>query len=224
MYRYERKYYLPDANYLQIKSYLNHHPGIFIKAFEQRVINNIYFDTPGFAFFYDNIDGERERKKIRIRWYGNTFDHQKKLTLEYKIKNGLVGRKDSFNLENINTGSGFNIQQLRSQIKNNDLPLHIKHELLNIHPTLINTYNREYYITEDGKFRITLDKNLKFYRIHAGNNNFSTVFNQGDDIVLELKYDPEFDISADNITKHLPFKITKSSKYVIGIQNLFGII
>jgi SPX domain protein involved in polyphosphate accumulation len=224
MYRYERKYYLPDANYHQIKSYLNTHPGLFKKAFDQRVINNIYFDSGGFAFYYDNLDGERERKKIRIRWYGNTFEHQKKLTLEHKIKNGLVGRKDSFCLENINTGKGFTFQQLRKQIKSNDLPFHIKHELLNIHPTLFNTYNREYYITEDGKFRITLDRNLKFYRIHSGRNNFTTVFDQGADIVLELKYDPEFETCADNITKHLPFKVTKSSKYVIGIQNLFGII
>jgi len=224
MYRYERKFYLPDANYLQVKSYLNTHPALFKKAFDERIINNIYFDTTGFTFFYDNVDGERERKKIRIRWYGNTFKHQHKLTLEHKIKNGLVGRKESFSLENINTGEGFSVPQLRRQIKSNNLPFPIEHELLNIHPTLLNSYNREYYVTEDGKFRLTLDKDLKFHRIHAGNNNFSTVYNQGADIVLELKYDPEFEVYAKNITNHLPFKITKSSKYVIGVQNIFGII
>ena len=136
------------------------------------MINNIYFDTPGFDFFYDNVNGDYIRKKIRIRWYDETFAHQKKLTLEYKLKNGLMGDKISYPLTNIYTGEGFEIRQMRNEIKINQLVIPVENELLTNFPTLLSRYVREYFISDDNKCRITLDKDLSFFRIHSGKNYF----------------------------------------------------
>jgi SPX domain protein involved in polyphosphate accumulation len=226
MYRYERKYYLPgtEFDFDHVKSLILTHPAVFREAFYPRTINNIYMDTPGFDFFYDNVNGEQLRKKIRIRWYDDTFSFQKKLTLEYKLKNGLLGDKKSYPLSNIHTGTGFTIGQMKQELKANNLPLPVKNELLTTYPTLLNRYVREYFISDDQKFRITLDKDMTYYRIHSGMNDFNVCHHFKNDLILEIKYDPENENFINQISQHFPFRVTKSSKYVLGVQNLYGIV
>ena len=224
MYRYERKYYLSGEDYSFVRTLILNHPASFRTVFYPRMINNIYFDTPGFDFFYDNMNGNQHRKKIRIRWYEETFGLQKKLTLEYKLKNGLLGNKISHQLTDIYTGDGFDFGQMRNEIKINQLPIPVENELLTLYPTILNRYIREYFVSDDGKCRITLDKDLSFFRIHAGKNFFETNYHLSDDMIMEMKYMPENENIANDVSQNFPFRITKSSKYVIGIQNLYAIV
>ena len=224
MYRYERKYYLAGEDYGYVRSLILNHPASFRTVFYPRMVNNIYFDTPGFDFFYDNVNGNYMRKKIRIRWYDETFAHQEKLTLEYKFKNGLLGDKISYQLANIYTGVGFEFAQMRNEIRANQLSIPVENELLTNYPTLLNRYVREYFISDDGKCRITLDKDLSFFRIHSGKNDFKVSSNLSGDLIMEMKYNPVDEPVAASISRNFPFRITKSSKYVIGVQNLFAIV
>jgi len=224
MYRYERKYYLTDEDYGFVRTIILNHPASFRSVFYPRMINNLYFDTPGFDFFYDNVNGQQLRKKIRIRWYDETFAHQKKLTLEYKLKNGLLGNKISYPLANIYTGESFEFEQMRSEIKANQLPIPAMNELLVNYPVLLNRYVREYFISDDSKCRITLDRDLSFFGIHSGKNYFGTCFKLPNDVIMEMKYDPGNEAIAESISQNFPFRITKSSKYVMGVQYLYAII
>ena len=224
MYRYERKYYIAGEDYSFVRTLILNHPASFHSVFYPRMINNIYFDTPGFDFFYDNVNGNQLRKKIRIRWYDETFAHQKKLTLEYKLKNGLLGDKISYKLADIYTGDGFEINKVRNEVKACQLPIDVTNELLTSYPTLLNRYVREYFISDDGKCRITLDKDLSFFRIHSGKNFFKTNYHVSGDLIMEMKYNPVDESRADSISQNFPFRITKSSKYVIGVQNLYAIV
>ena len=224
MFRYERKYYLTGEDYKYVKTLILNHPASFREIFYSRTVNNIYFDTPGLDFFYDNVNGVQERKKIRIRWYDDTFSHQKKLTLEYKLKDGLLGDKITYPLSNIYTGEGYEISQMRNDLKNNHLRIDVENELLTNYPVLLNRYVREYFISDDQKCRISLDKDLSFYKIHSGKNYFKSNYHIFGDLIMEMKYDPENEPIADSISQNFPFRITKSSKYVIGVQNLYAII
>jgi len=224
MFRYERKYYLSGEDYGYVRTLILSHPASFRGVFYPRMINNIYFDTPGFDFFYDNVNGDYIRKKIRIRWYDETFAHQKKLTLEYKLKKGLLGDKISYPLTDIYTGDGFEFGQMRNEIKVNHLPIQVGNELLTNYPTLLNRYLREYFVSDDNKIRITLDKDLSFFRIHSGKNYFRINYHLSSDLIMEMKYDPVDEPIANSISQDFPFRITKSSKYVIGVQNLYAIV
>ena len=224
MNRYERKYYLSGEDYRYVRTLILNHPASFRTVFYPRTINNIYFDTPGFDFFYDNVNGHQLRKKIRIRWYDETFARQEKLMLEYKLKNGLLGDKISYPLADIYTGEGFEFAQMRNEIKTCQLPIQVANELLVNYPTLLNRYIREYFISDDGKCRITLDRDLSFFRIHSGKNYFNTCYNLSGDMIMEMKYDPVDEPIANAISQKFPFRITKSSKYVIGVQNLYAIV
>ena len=55
----------------------------------------IYFDNEELDFLFENIEGHSNRRKIRIRWYGECFGNIN-ANLEYKIKNGNVGYKEIF--------------------------------------------------------------------------------------------------------------------------------
>jgi hypothetical protein len=114
---------------------------------------------------------------------------------------------------------GFSVARLRSGIRENDLPFHIKHELLNLYPVLLNKYTREYFTSEDKSFRITLDRDMMYYRINHCGKFVSPVRRHGD-VVLEIKYDPEHEPAVNGITRMFPFRVTKSSKYVMGIGSI----
>src|SRR5688500_10076779 len=96
--RYERKFLIEAFSFEQVDHIIKFHPACFKEVFHSRNINNIYFDTPAFNNYYDNIEGETNRWKARIRWYGNLFGNISKPTLEFKIKNGLMGHKKSFRI------------------------------------------------------------------------------------------------------------------------------
>ena len=41
---------------------------------------------------------------------------------------------------------------------------------------------------------------------------------QDQGLVIELKYEEQFDNQTDRITQYFPFRLTKSSKYVTGVD------
>ena len=54
-------------------------------------------------------------------------------------------------------------------------------------PTLYNTYDRRYFLSGDGKYRMTIDRNMSFSKI--GKTFISPYSFDSRDIVVELKYD-----------------------------------
>jgi len=68
--RYERKYKLDLATPAFVKQVIKMHPASFRKIHPDRQVNNIYFDTIDLTTYKDNVIGIADRKKFRVRWYG----------------------------------------------------------------------------------------------------------------------------------------------------------
>ena len=96
--RYERKFFIEDLSSHEVECILKTQSFFFSDIFKPRYINNIYFDSLSMQSYYENVFGDANRWKARIRWYGDLCGHIAKPTLEFKIKKGLVGFKDSFSL------------------------------------------------------------------------------------------------------------------------------
>ena len=174
-----------------------------------------------FKSYFDNIDGNSDRTKVRIRWYGELYDNIKKPTLELKIKNGILGHKLHFLLKPLNTTTQLNKLDIVQLTSNVDIPQHILAKIKVLTPTLLNRYNRKYFLSADKRFRITIDTNQVFYKICSINRYFLNRCRDNSSIVLELKYDRNADKDASYITERIPFRLTKSSKYVRGIEKLY---
>lgn len=218
--RYERKFLVSDMIFQNIEQQIRFHPSSFSPIFQPRFINNIYLDTVAFDFFFDNVHGKSNRLKVRVRWYGDMMGSVIKPTLELKLKSGLLGNKISFPLEPFSFNENFTSQSLLHVFNLSNLPDWALELLKQIRPTMFNRYRRKYLMSFDQRFRLTMDNNLEYY---SYNNSSSNLFGKysNEDCIIELKYDNHYENEASTVTNLLPFRLTKSSKYVNGVELLY---
>lgn len=220
-YRYERKFTVPNAfNLNAIEQFIKRNKALFREVFHIRQVNNIYFDTVGYNDYFDNVLGVSDRKKIRIRWYGETLGEVSKPILEIKIKKGLVGDKWSYKLKPFVLDNDFNNDLIQDVFKASHLPLPILESVKMVAPTLLNSYSRKYFMSADKKYRVTLDFKLLYYKIDKRFNNFNLAPVSDENKIIELKYGLLDDKMANAISTQFPFRLNKNSKYVNGVNTI----
>jgi hypothetical protein len=220
-FRFERKYFIFNMNRVFLENIVMKHSAFFSEIFHERYINNIYFDFLNFNNFKDNIDGNMYRTKYRIRWYGDMLTKIETPVLELKIKKGLVGTKESYKLNQFELEKGIDILKIRNLIKVSKINSNVKFSLLDQIPVMLNRYKRKYYVSNDKKFRITIDDEQSFYKINRFNNSFLNSHKDLNNVIVELKYDKQNESEVNQITNEFPFRVTKSSKYARGIELLY---
>jgi hypothetical protein len=220
-FRYERKFYLDQLDAQQTLGLIKRHPAMFSEIYPPRYINNIYFDHPLLDNYSDNIDGSPQRKKARVRWYHELFKEVENPILEFKIKNGLMGTKISFPFPGFSFQRGISANDFRQLINNSRMPPEAVAYLETVEPVLVNRYQRWYLATPNRAFRVTVDAGLTFFHFAKTSNQFLFRVKNHQDIVVELKYAREHDSVADRISSGFPFRMTRSSKYVQGIELVY---
>lgn len=205
--RYERKYKVDDISYDVVLQILKLHPASFRQIFPDRRVTNIYFDTADLNTYQDNVDGNSDRKKYRVRWYDDNPLQISNPKFEIKIKSNQLGDKKTFEVAPFQIDSTTQLQ--------NEVLAHCNN-CIALRPTLLNTYVRTYLGTSNKKFRITIDRKLGYHSM-LNANSFSKFSIVDEAVVIELKYDEAYDDAAQFIMQHLPFRQTKSSKYVTGM-------
>jgi hypothetical protein len=222
LFRYERKFLAPADCGMSSELGIKLNPALFSGIYHPRIVNNIYLDSPSLHFYFANLQGAATRTKVRIRWYGDLLGPVARPMLEFKNKQGLLGRKLSFPLKPFRLDGYFAAESLQDVLFDSELPAEVSHLLNDLHPTLFNSYCRQYYQSADRKYRVTLDSGLKFYRARLGYNGWLCKAPQFDFQVIELKYDQAHADGAEQITAALPFRVTRMSKYVLGVESLDG--
>ena len=164
-YRYERKFVTHNQQTGLLEQLVLSHPACFSEIFHLKQVNNIYFDTPGLLFFHDNVSGSANRTKVRIRWYGSDFQTIEHPVLEFKYKQGVVGRKSSWELPAMSLPKQPDKQFFAEFFASADLPGIIKEQLSGLEPVVMNRYQRRYFLSFDRRFRFTVDNHLQFFDI-----------------------------------------------------------
>jgi hypothetical protein len=216
-YRFERKFYVSDLTFAEVESVVRLNPGLFHEIFHPRWVNNIYFDSPEMDSFLDNVAGAMFRSKVRIRWYGDLRGGSQQPTIEFKKKCGLLGSKESYPLAPFAIGEDFSRSRIRELLHSSLLPEFLCARLACAEPSLLNRYRRKYFRSVDERYRITLDDRQQFFEV-SPLPGLRKLWTNDSDVILELKYAQEDDDDASRITNHFPFRLTKSSKYVRGIE------
>ncbi|MFC1991168.1 VTC domain-containing protein [Chloroflexota bacterium] len=219
-YRYERKFLISQLTRHELESIVRLHPAVFSEIFYQRTVNNIYFDSVSISGYQDNLNGLYQRMKIRIRWYDELFGFINEPVLELKIKQGLLGGKLRFPLAPFFFDHNYSLQLQQKVFTESNLPEILKEHLKSVKLTLLNHYQRKYFQSVDGKFRITLDFKVQSYRVYPFLNSFAENLTDSTNNILELKYSDKYEEEAGFITNNFPVRMTKSSKYVNGIEGL----
>ncbi|MGC9330624.1 MAG: polyphosphate polymerase domain-containing protein [Bacteroidales bacterium] len=223
--RYERKYTPEVLTAPQAKNIIRSSQGFFKPLYHPRYINNIYLDTIRFDHYYDNVTGRSERKKIRIRWYGDLLQHNASPLLEIKIKSAHLGDKIQFVLPHCDIATILHSHSaMQTFLQQAELPETISNMLKTLHPRLLNMYKRTYFIDTTGNFRMTVDEGIRYQGLRDNFNRIIRPISLNKRPVIELKYDEKFDDEASRITENIPFRLTKNSKYVNGIERFFNVV
>ena len=69
-----------------------------------------------------------------------------------------------------------------------------------------------------------MDRDVAFARVDAvGGGHLGRRYVDRESAILELKYAPELDEEASMLMQHFALRLSKHSKYVTGVQHLFGL-
>ena len=221
--RFERKFLVHELSLAEIELLVKTNAAHFKRPFPARWVNNIYLDTPGFENFTANVEGAEERVKLRIRWYGDLYGTAERPKLERKGKHGLLGTKATAPLPPLDVQPGLAARDVDAYLRAADLDASLRDEALVQVPVLMNRYHRSYWLSGDGRFRLTIDSELEFRPL--GRFASPRLLSEVDEgaVVVEIKYDPDDDADAQRIAASFPFRMTKSSKYASGIERLLGL-
>lgn len=206
-FRFERKYILNQNQLFDFYFYLSKNG--FYKKFDVRKVHSIYFDSVNLSSKDENKSGLYNRKKVRYRYYDDDYSNG---VIELKIKKGFLGTKKYYDFKNKDLNN-FDLKNLLYHLKleiNNNI-IHNEQISHHLFSTIYLHYFRDYYVSYNDKFRITIDKKI-YYKNLINENSF-----RENDIVVEIKYDSK-NLYTSEIFK-LPFlKYTRNSKYVNGID------
>ncbi len=220
-FRYEKKFFIEGMNAAQILSVLKTHPAMFRELYPMRYVNNIYLDSSLLEDYYSNVNGYHSRRKVRVRWYHELFREVKDALLELKNKEGEVGSKEQYPFPAFKADDSLTEREFQKIIHDSDLPQEVKFLLRDLEFAILNRYQRWYFSTPDKNYRITVDADLSFYHLGKLSNRFTPQFTVRSYNILELKYQVDDDLAAQRIVSALPFRITRSSKYITGIENVY---
>lgn len=214
--RYEIKFILNSEELLETYSFLKHEGAI--KAFPDRSINSLYFDTINFDSIKDNLSGLSNRQKVRLRWYEKIINEDPAF-LEIKKRIGRLGCKDRYEIDSL-TNKNINTKSL-NEIKNILFSFIFKNQCLldEIYlPTLFVKYDREYYETDF--FRITLDRNINYSDVSLYNklDHFTPFQYKG--YILEFKFKPDLKDTISKKIKYFNIIPKRHSKYLVGMSML----
>jgi len=221
--RYENKFVFPTHLYGDIQAGLLSSRFFFSEIYHERRINNIYLDSVNYKNLFDNLHGLQNREKHRIRWYGEGSNANQPF-LEYKIKQGELGFKEYYGLPDFSFDTSFSYEKYLNTVKQDvqiKMPMDrmmVRDILIEV-PTLYNTYLRRYFLSADERFRVTIDRSLQYKAINRWFNDLAG-FSE-DKMVVELKYENNDIRAAGAIMQELGLRLSRNSKYVIGMQGLY---
>ena len=237
MLRLERKYlvpyYLMDALRARVMPFVR--PDIYgvsegkeIKP--EYIVRSIYFDSITLNSYYEKTEGLIQRKKYRIRGYGN-YEEKKEIAFEIKkkIENRIKKHRAFAWFENtpelLETGDidkyvmdgryGSSIEDAQRFF------FHIKKN--NYRPTSKVVYDREAYHGKfDAGIRVTFDKNIRSQNYPFIDNLFSddglTHIFKGH-FILEIKYFTHtMPVWARSLIQEFCLRHEALSKYVLGFD------
>ena len=206
--RFERKWVFNNLDLNQICIFLYKSNFFFTNQYLDRKVNSIYFDDLNYSSIRQNLDGVSNKKKYRIRWYGD-FKIIKNPVFEIKTKNGFEVKKENYNikeLEDFNFLDSDDLNKITLFINNK---FNLKNKLI---PILTTHYLRSYFVSSNNLIRATLDTNIKSLPFTLCNS--IGVMKEYKHIILEIKYNLNLDHFVRNNIKNIPVRFSKISKFV----------
>jgi SPX domain protein involved in polyphosphate accumulation len=233
--RYEFKYIVKNSDLDRLRSMIL--PFVTIDKFaelddkHQYTVRSIYFDTPRYDFYYEKMEGIKNRKKVRLRGYdkedGNNivfFEIKRKYDIPIMKFRAPVKFEDALDM--------FRSRNINGQVVSNDFfpkgnenSKRFFYQVFskNLRPVVLIVYDREAYQDKmDDTVRITFDKNIR----SKGYPSLNSLFEEdklslalSGKFILEVKFNNHFPSWINPIISSLLLRKQSASKYVISMDS-----
>ncbi len=188
------------------------------KEFQDRTVNNIYYDTYNYDAYSDNLDGISRRTKLRYRWYGESIEPCDG-SLELKKRENAFGFKKNqkIKLLNINGCHRSLSMALRKSVPDSWLPLLDYYSV----PVILNRYRRSYFLSKCKKIRVTIDREHVVFDQRLSNKiNITKKANTVQYIIVEVKFHPDLTEYVSEKIADIPMRISRNSKYINSVNSV----
>ncbi len=201
MQRNEIKFKLNNSNLIKFKNETK-----LFSVYPQRKIFSIYFDTIDYKDFIDSEEGTVPRKKIRLRYYNSFFgnlndDKIIKGSLELKKTLDFHREKKSIKIFDTLENSIIVCKNFLNQKR---------------YPVCAIKYQRNYYKSFSG-IRITLDKNIQYYKINKDHKLILSNFENENIIEIKIEnIDKDYSFETDFLSAYR----VRFSKYCEAVRKI----
>ena len=220
--RLEAKFTIDERQVDRMLRWIRLHPARFATAYPDRIVNNIYFDTPDCAAFADNLAGISARMKVRYRWYGDSVAPDIG-SLEVKCRRNQYCWKIRYPILVSPYRDGATWSEIRNALTN-QLPAPGRHLLqMNPCPILTNRYSRRYFVSSDQNVRVTVDTAVGVcdQRLRS-RPRFDDRAHLTRSAVLEIKFAAGVRDQVAGWLDGLQSRATRHSKYTAGLCLIDG--
>jgi len=193
----------------------------------QYTVRSIYFDTPKFDYYFEKLDGIKNRKKLRIRGYDEKItDNTVFLEIKRKYEAPIVKYRAPVTYGNVL--DIFEKSRINGHIvPGNKFPLafesaqrflyHVYSK--NLRPVILVIYEREPYLYKfDKTVRVTFDKNLRgkgYPSLTELYNEYNVHRSLQNHFIMEVKFNKHFPDWMNNVVAAHGLRRQAASKYCI---------
>jgi len=198
-------------------------------------ISSLYMDSPGLALYNQTVAGEKNRFKLRIRFYDNDPSHPVFLEIKRRVTDVILKERAGVTREGVLkllAGDPLDASWLFK--KNGDekagkalLNFRTLCESIGAVGVIYVSYQREAYITrENNSIRVTFDRQLLGGEYVQGSaltlpiEGAKPEIGNGDRVILELKFTNRFPTWMLDMTQAFDLQRTSAPKYVYCINTM----
>ena len=213
--RFEKKFILPGSKIRINELILSLLGNGFKPEHKKRMVNSIYLSDFSYKDFTDHQTGMSERKKDRLRWYGER-DSKSLVVFETKHRISEMGYKAKL-YTNLKPNLTDQCSSVWGVTQAFDCWL-IRNKIVHrskITPLLLVQYTREYFVNIVDKTRVTIDFPIKYAAVRKM-GNLSYVPEK--DCVIEVKYDNSGIEAISRICAINNMQLSKNSKFINGVK------
>jgi len=220
-FRHEIKYALSNFQYLKIRDFclifMDHDKNAGENG--EYTVKSYYFDTLYFSDYSEKLNGIYERKKYRLRTYGDSGYYR----LEKKLKNGNLNKKIS---GDISAGTADMLikgcTDVRTGNTNTDAII-TEMYLKGCRNSVYIEYSRQAFVLKELDIRITFDRNLGAlygnYGLGDKMPDLLPFFDEGE-AVLEIKYKDTMPKWIENAVHKMAPGEYSLSKYAQALRSI----
>jgi hypothetical protein len=231
--RREIKYIIREEEALAIRSYLSSYlePDEFAagKPDNSYSVHSLYLDSNRLATYHAANNGERNRFKLRIRYYDDSPWSPVFFEIKRRINEGIVKQRARVQrdaVQSLLTGESPTPQHLfkwNERQWSDLLDFWQLVERLQAAPRAHNFYMREAYVNSEASVRVTLDRAVQICPEFGG--ELSTTIEDGIEVfgrtvILELKFTDRMPTWLIEMVRGFELKSSGAAKYVQGVEML----